>query len=127
MYAQSKWDVRHRLHCFVLTDTYLYNFTKRKTYRVNHRWRHTTCLQHPCYDVGCYPDCSGNKKLIISTLLYVFHFFLWNVSTDTSVVCWDQVGLVRLGILCLELGKNYTFWHWEWGRISAPKSGDREP
>ena len=23
--------------------------------------------------------------------------------------------------------KNILFWHWEWGRISAPKSGDREP
>ena len=33
----------------------------------------------------------------------------------------------RLGIFCLELGKKHTFWHWEWGRISAPKSGDREP
>ena len=34
---------------------------------------------------------------------------------------------VKLGIFCLELGKKHTFWHWEWGRISAPKSGDREP
>ena len=25
------------------------------------------------------------------------------------------------------IGKKHTFWHWEWGRISAPKSGDREP
>ena len=33
----------------------------------------------------------------------------------------------KLGIFCLELGKKHTFWHWEWGRISAPKSGDREP
>ena len=23
--------------------------------------------------------------------------------------------------------KNHNFWHWEWGRISAPKSGYREP
>ena len=44
-------------HCLVTTDTYLYNFTKGKTYLVNQRWRHTKCLQHPCYDVGCYP-CS---------------------------------------------------------------------
>ena len=43
------------LHCLVLTDTNLYNFTKGKTYHVNQRWRHTTCLQHPRYDVGCYP------------------------------------------------------------------------
>ena len=35
--------------------------------------------------------------------------------------------VVNLGIFCLELGKKHTFWHWEWGRISAPKSGDREP
>ena len=33
----------------------------------------------------------------------------------------------QIGIFCLELGKKHTFWHWEWGRISAPKSGDREP
>ena len=32
-----------------------YNVTKGKTYLVNQRWRHTTCLQHPFYDVGCYP------------------------------------------------------------------------
>ena len=25
------------------------------------------------------------------------------------------------------IGKKHTFWHWEWGLISAPKSGDREP
>ena len=25
------------------------------------------------------------------------------------------------------MGKKHTLWHWEWGRISAPKSGDREP
>ena len=49
------FDVTHRLHCLVLSDTYLYNLTKGKTYRVNQRWRHTTFLQHPCYDVGCYP------------------------------------------------------------------------
>ena len=45
--------------------------------------------------------------------------FSRNFSTDTSVVCWDQVGLVRLGILRLELGEKNTFWHWEWGRILA--------
>ena len=53
LYVLSKLDVRHRLHCLLLTDTYLYNFTKGKTYRVNQRWCHTTCLQHPCYEVGC--------------------------------------------------------------------------
>ena len=25
------------------------------------------------------------------------------------------------------IGKKHTFWHWERGRILAPKSGDREP
>ena len=25
------------------------------------------------------------------------------------------------------IGKKHTFWHCEWGLISAPKSGDREP
>ena len=33
----------------------------------------------------------------------------------------------QIGNFFLELGKKHTFWHWEWGRISAPKSGDREP
>ena len=33
--------------------------------------------------------------------------------------------MVKLEIFCLELGKKHTFWHWEWGRISAPKSGDQ--
>ena len=39
----------------VLTYTYLYNFMKGKNYRVNQRWRHATCLQHSCYDIGRYP------------------------------------------------------------------------
>ena len=47
LYVRSKWGVRHRLHCLVLTDTKLYNFRKGKTYSANQRWRHTTCLQHP--------------------------------------------------------------------------------
>ena len=55
LYVRSKWDTRYRLHCLVLTDIYLYNFTKGKTNHVNQRWCHTTCLQHPCYDLGCYP------------------------------------------------------------------------
>ena len=33
----------------------------------------------------------------------------------------------QIGNFCLEFGKKHTFWHWEWGRISAPKLGDREP
>ena len=55
LYILFKCDVRHRLHCFVCTDTHLFNFTKGKTDHVNQRWRRTTCLQHQCYDVGCYP------------------------------------------------------------------------
>ena len=54
LYILFKCDARHCLHCLVLTDTNLYKFTKGKTYLVNQRWRHTTCLQHPCYDIGCY-------------------------------------------------------------------------
>ena len=55
LYILIKCDVRHRLHCFVCTDTHLFNFTKGKTDLVNQRWRRTTCLKHQCYDVGCYP------------------------------------------------------------------------
>ena len=55
LYILFKCDVRHRLHCFVCTDTHLFNFTKGKTDLVNQRWRRTTCLKHQCYDVGCYP------------------------------------------------------------------------
>ena len=38
-----------------------------------------------------------------------------------------KIFFCQIGNFCLELGKNHTFWHWEWGQISAPKSGDREP
>ena len=55
LYILFKCDVRHRLHCFVCTDTHLFNFTKGKTDLVNQRWRRPTCLKHQCYDVGCYP------------------------------------------------------------------------
>ena len=72
LYVLFKWDVRHRLPCLVLTDTYLYNFTKGKTYPVNQRWGHTTCLQHPCYDVGCYPcEWQCNKWICF------FRFMWW--------------------------------------------------
>ena len=54
-YILFKSDVRHRMHCLVLIKTNLYIFYDGKTNFVNQRWRHTTCLQHPCYDVGCYP------------------------------------------------------------------------
>ena len=39
----------------------------------------------------------------------MFSVFLWIFSTDTSVVFWDQVGLVRLGIFRLKLGENILF------------------
>ena len=35
LYILFKCDVRHRLHCFVCTDTHLFNFTKGKTDLVN--------------------------------------------------------------------------------------------
>ena len=35
--------------------------------------------------------------------------------------------LGQIGNFLSELGKKYTFWLWEWGRISAPNFGDREP
>ena len=34
---------------------------------------------------------------------------------------------VKLGIFCLELGKKHTFWHWEWGRISAQNRVIKSP
>ena len=49
LYILSKCDVRHRLHCFVSTDIYLYNLTKGKPYRVIQRWRRSTCLRHHCW------------------------------------------------------------------------------
>ena len=45
----------------------------------------------------------------------------------TPAVFLNQTHLVRLGIFHLELGKKHTFWLWEWGLISAPNFGDREP
>ena len=47
--------------------------------------------------------------------------------TITPDIFLNQTYLVRLGIFQLELGKKHTFWLWEWGRISAPNFGDREP
>ena len=73
LYILFKRDVRHRLHCFVCTDTHLFNFTKGKTDLVNQRWRRTKCLKHQCYDVGCYPwgmisnqSCSGKPIYSLS-------------------------------------------------------------
>ena len=38
-YINFKWDIRHRLHCLVSTDTYLFNHTQGKSYLLNQRWR----------------------------------------------------------------------------------------
>ena len=46
----------------------------------------------------------GAKKIKI------YIFFLWS-NWELFVWNWEK----------------HTFWHWEWGRISVPKSGDREP
>ena len=91
LYILFKCDVRRRLHCLVLTDTNLYKFTIGKTYLVNRRWRHTTCLQHPCYDVGCYPwmltiytmqyKCIYVIKKLLSSLS-----FLHTLGTDPILI-----------------------------------------
>ena len=81
LYILFKCDVRHRLHCFVCTDTYLFNFTKGKTDLVNQRWRRTTCLQHQCYDVGCYPWTTKHINTWysitapLSTIMYISDMF----------------------------------------------------
>ena len=90
LYILFKCDVRHHLHCLVLRDTNLYKFTKGKTYLVNQRWRHSTCLQHPCYDVGCYPClnpirwikdvCSVEISLILVLLFFPFNL-MCNMTT----------------------------------------------
>ena len=33
----------------------------------------------------------------------------------------------QIGNCLSRIGEKHTFWHWEWGQISAPKSDDREP
>ena len=47
-------DVRHRLHCLVLIDTNLYNVTRGKNLPCKSKMA-SYYMQHPCYDVGCYP------------------------------------------------------------------------
>ena len=59
---------------------------------------------------------------------YFFSFRWFSIYlTTTPDIFLNQTYLVRLGIFHLELGKKHTFWLWEWGRISAPNFGDREP
>ena len=50
-----------------------------KTYHINQRWRHTTCLQHICYDVGCYP---WQSTLVLS------HSIQWCAYWNYSKVSW---------------------------------------
>ena len=62
LYILFKCDVKHCMHCLVLTDTYLYTFTKGRTYLVNHKWRLSVCLR---YGVGCYPCACSYLALTI--------------------------------------------------------------
>ena len=68
------------------------------------------CNNMFCIYIICNERWRSKKKKKKKFFFFFFFFFF-----------------VKLGIFCLELGKKHTFWHWEWGRISAPKSGDREP
>ena len=68
----------------------------------------------------------SDTKSILDSYFFSFRWFLIYFIT-TPAVFLNQTHLVRLGIFHLELGKKHTFWLWEWGRISAPNFGDREP
>ena len=70
--------------------------------------------------------CFLIQKLIPNSYFFSFRWFLIYLIT-TPAVFPNQTLLVRLGIFHLELGKKHTFRLWEWGRISAPNFGDREP
>ena len=67
-------------------------------------------------------QCEG----IVSLAMPCFKWFLIYLITTPDTFL-NQTHFVRLGIFHLELGKKHTFWLWEWGRISAPNFGDREP
>ena len=66
------------------------------------------------------------KKAIPNAYFFSLRWFSIYLTTTPDIFL-NQTFLVRLGIFHLELGKKHTFWHWEWGRISAPNFGDREP
>ena len=70
--------------------------------------------------------CLLIQKSIPNAYFFSFRWFLIYLIT-TPAVFLNQTHLVRLGIFHIELGKKHTFWLWEWGRISAPNFGDREP
>ena len=94
LYILFKCDVRHRLHCFVCTDTHLFNFTKGKTDLVNQRWRRTTCLKHQCYDVGCYPwfwDKASFPKIRFIRVGYVIVNDFCQVSISFSLACYIKL------------------------------------
>ena len=57
---------------------------------------------------------------------FSFKWFLIYLITTLDIFL-NQTHFARLGIFHLELGKKHAFWLWEWGRISAPNFGDREP
>ena len=46
--------------------------------------------------------------------------------SNISQYAFRRIVLPLVNIEKLEWGKKHTFWHWEWGRISAPYSVDRE-
>ena len=66
------------------------------------------------------------KKTIPNAYFSSFRWFSIYLTTTPDIFL-NQTYLVKLGIFHLELGKKHTFWLWEWGRISAPNFGDREP
>ena len=103
LYILFKCDVRHRLHCFVCTDTHLFNFTKGKTDLVNQRWRRTTCLKHQCYDVGCYPCILMGFKNVTLTSCYILQK---TVECKLSLLRWwhhEVASSVNIYVLIVQL------------------------
>ena len=68
-----------------------------KTNLTNQRWCHTTCLQHPCYDVGCYPwlkeehvyepNSQPYKSENWKTIFFISHLkhMLWVIKRTVSI------------------------------------------
>ena len=124
LYVRSKWDVSHCMPCLVLTDTYLYNFTKGKTYSVNQRLRHTMCLQHPCYDAGCYlrslcvSQCGDWMKILIFKKKEIFFF----EDSDFFFQNWEKSPKFHWEHGRITAPEKSPKFHWEHGRISAPEN-----
>ena len=112
LYILFKCDVRHRLHCFVCTDTHLFNFTKGKTDLVNQRWRRTTCLKHQCYDVGCYP---WYNDLWLMTLDSPNAF---TVTVTTQSVLWKYTYLIERILMDNRLPLAFKRYGFESGTLS---------